>query len=105
MQVKTNGARSRKGGVRSAGPPTADGGMSSEGQEVLALLKQRFAQVLYRTDGMYEIDRRILLFAKEAQALAENNATLEEIIVYRNLPSHLMPEHVRLALRASGTFT
>lgn len=76
--------------------------MSSEGNRLLDLLRQRFPSVSYRSDDRYEIDGRILLSIDEARVLVEEKATLEEIIVYRNTPSHLMPERVRLALLHAG---
>jgi chemotaxis family two-component system response regulator Rcp1 len=74
------------------------GQVALEHQTLLAMLKQRFSDVVSRADGRYEIDRRILLSPGEAQALVEEKVTLEEILIYRNRPSHLMPERVRLAL-------
>ena len=75
--------------------------MSPKIQSLIARLRERFSNVSYRSDGRFEIDNRILLWMIEAEALVEQKVTLEEIIIYRHRPSHLMPEHVRLALRGS----
>lgn len=74
----------------------------TESRELLTRLQERFSQVAYRSDGRFEIDKRILLSAIEALALVENKATLEELVMYRNRPSHLMPPHIRRALRRSA---
>jgi len=70
----------------------------TEVPSLLHTLQQRYSEVLLREDGRYEIGGRLLLHAGEAQALVDNKVTLEEIVMYRHQPTHLMPPHVRLAL-------
>ena len=72
--------------------------MTPECDSILAHLQQRFSSVSLRTDGRYEINRRILLSTMEAQALIDDKASLEEIVIYRNVPPHRMPERIRRAL-------
>lgn len=80
------------------GNPNEIAVMTPERRHLLDRLNERFSCVSYRSDGRFEIDKRILVTVVEAKALIGGQATLEEIVMYRNRPSHLIPVHVRLAL-------
>lgn len=70
---------------------------------LLRALQQRYVEVALRLDGEYELGRRILLSAAEVQVLLDGDATIEELVMFRNRPSHLMPARLRNALYRVNT--
>ena len=71
---------------------------TSTTDNLLFALRQRFSRVTYRRDGRYEIGNLIVLSEAEARTVIEKTATLEQVVMYRSYPHHLVPERIRTAL-------